>query len=299
MNVLYKVFSGFWNGVVKKGDDKLHASQVYPDGIKEMTNVSYTASGSIYHLLDAYFPENAEGKLPVIIDVHGGGWMYATKDLNKIYCQYLAKRGFVVFNLSYRLVPEVTVTEQLRDVSEALLKIRELMDVLPCDKSRVMLTGDSAGGQLAGFTAAINESEKLRNHFDTADHGIKFSCVTLTSPVAFMNESSPMGFYCKMMWGEKGLGKCRTRYMNIDELLHETDSFPPTLLVTSSGDTLALSQTRRLAEVLMKKGVDTKLLDFPKFKGKNLPHVFGVLEPYSEAGAIYIDEMCSFFKKYM
>ncbi|UKI14322.1 MAG: hypothetical protein L6V85_09755 [Clostridiales bacterium] len=35
-------------------------------------------------------------KLPVIIDIHGGGWMYGDKDLNAPYCEALAKRGFVV-----------------------------------------------------------------------------------------------------------------------------------------------------------------------------------------------------------
>jgi len=297
MKSLYKVFGKFWDGV-KVGDDKLHATQVLPEGIKEITDIPYKNSGSIYHLLDVYYPEEVKGKLPVIVDIHGGGWMYATKDLNKIYCQYLAKRGFVVFNLSYRLVPEVTVPEQLRDVAEALVKINELMDVYPCDRNNVMLTGDSAGGQLASFTAAISRSEYLREQFDTVNHGMDFSCLTLTSPVAFMNEGLPMGFYCRMMWGEKGMRRSMKRFMNIDELLNETESFPPTFLVTSSGDFMALKQTRKLYKLMLMKGVYAKLLDFPKFEGKDLPHVFGVLEPYSKAGTVYIDRMCEFFREH-
>lgn len=294
MSILYKVFGKFWD-VIKISDDKLHASQVLPEGIKEITNIPYLTTGSTYHLFDVYYPEDTKEPLPVIIDIHGGGWMYATKELNKIYCQYLAKRGYVVFNLSYRLVPEVTVPEQLRDVSFALKKIKERMNELPCDQSRIMLTGDSAGGQLAAFTAAISKSEKLQAHFDTADHGIDFSCVTLTSPVAFMNCSLPMGLYCRMMWGEKGGKISTTRYMNIDELIREVPSFPPTLLVTSSGDFLGLKQTRQLYKVMLENSVEAKLADFPKFEGKDLPHVFGVLEPYSKAGALYIDKMCDFF----
>lgn len=298
MNPLYKVFGKFWD-IVKIGDDKIHASQVLPENIREVCNIPYLPTGSEYHLLDVYYPENTSEALPVIIDIHGGGWMYATKDLNKIYCQYLAKRGFVVFNLSYRLVPEVTVPEQLRDVSFALKKIRELLKDYPCDESRIMLTGDSAGGQLAAFTAAINESESLRAYFDTEDHGLDFSCVTLTSPVAFMNCSLPMGLYCRMMWGEKGSSTSLRKYMNIDELIRDIPSYPPTLLVTSSGDFLGLKQTRQLFRVLLENGVNAKLVDFPKFDGKDLPHVFGVLEPYSKAGALYIDKMCQFFNDNM
>lgn len=294
MNALYKVFGKFWD-IVKISDDKLHATQVLPDGIKEINDIPYTDSGSIYHLLDVYYPENAEGKLPVIIDIHGGGWMYATKDLNKIYCQYLAKRGFVVFNISYRLVPEVTVPVQLQDISKALKKISSLMDTLPADRNSIMLTGDSAGGQLASFTAAINESEELMAYFDTDEHGLKFSCLTLTSPVAFMNDSLPMGLYCRMMWGEKGHKRSTRKYMNIDELLRAVTSYPPTLLVTSSGDFLGHSQTRMLYKKMLENSVDASLLDFPKFEGKDLPHVFGVLEPYSSAGKVYITKMCTFF----
>ncbi len=299
MDILINVFGQFWNKVTKPADEKRIATLSLPDGIKEINNIPYTDSGNEYHLLDVYYPEDAKGPLPVIIEIHGGGWMYGTKDLNKIYAQHLAKRGFVVFNLSYRLVPEVFVQSQLQDIAHAINKAKELMPGLPCNPEKIMLTGDSAGGQLAAFTAALSESEKLRNHFDTTDHGLHFSCLTLTSPVAYMNDSLPMGLYCRMMWGEKGLRRSTSRYMNIDELIGEADRFPPTLLITSSGDTLALTQTRRLFRTLLESSVEAQLLDFPKFEGKNLPHVFSVLEPYSKAGALCIDKVCEFAKKYL
>lgn len=299
MNALINVFDIFWNKFVKADDDKRIATLKLPEGIKEINNISYTSSGHEHHLLDVYYPENTDRKLPVIIEIHGGGWMYGTKDLNKIYAQYLAKRGFVVFNLSYRLVPEVTVTDQLQDIGMALAKAKELFPTLPCDTDNIILTGDSAGGQLASFTAAISESETLRAHFGTVDHGISFRCVVLTSPVAYMNEGLPMGLYCRMMWGEKGLRKSARKYMNIDELLDTAGSYPPALLITSSGDTLAREQTRKLYQEMLTRGFDAQLLDYPRFNGKNLPHVFACLEPYSQAGAQCIDKFCEFTNKYV
>lgn len=294
MNKLIELFGWFWNNVTKPEDEKRIATLSLPEGIKEENNIPYTDSGSEYHTLDVYWPEDAKEPLPVIIEIHGGGWMYGTKDLNKIYAQYLAKRGFVVFNLSYRLVPEVFVPEQLQDVALAIKKVKEIMPQFPCDPEKIILTGDSAGGQLASFTAAIASSESLRNHFDTADHGLKFNCLVLTSPVAYMNDSLPMGLYCRMMWGEKGAKKSSRRYMNIDELLRDVPYFPPTILSTSSGDTLALKQTRRLYRTLLENGIEAQLLDFPKFEGKHLPHVFACLEPYSKAGTLCIDNVCQF-----
>ena len=299
MSILLNIFGQFWDKVTKPEDEKRIATLSLPDGIKEINNIPYTDSGSEYHLLDVYYPEDAKGPLPVIIEIHGGGWMYGTKDLNKIYAQYLAKRGFVVFNLSYRLVPEVLVPDQLKDVALAICKAKELMPTLPCDTSKIILTGDSAGGQLASFTAALSRSAALREHFGTADHGIDFSCVVLTSPVAYMNDELPMGLYCRMMWGEKGRKKSSRKYMNIDELINEVTDFPPTILITSSGDVLALKQTRRLHSTLLEKGCDAELLDYPKFEGKDLPHVFACLEPYSTAGALCIDRICEFINKHI
>ena len=73
-------------------------------------------------MFDAYYPAENDGKLPVIIDIHGGGWMYADKDLNIFYNQYLASRGFLVFSVSYRLVPSVAVPDQLRALGSRVFR---------------------------------------------------------------------------------------------------------------------------------------------------------------------------------
>ncbi len=295
MDFLYNVFAQFWK-ITEKSDAKIHAKQVKPSGVEEENNFPYTDDKNPYHLLDVYYPENTEGKLPVIIDIHGGGWMYADKDLNKFYCLNLAKRGFCVFNISYPLVPDVTVSQQLKDISKALKWINDNIDSFPADSNNIMLTGDSAGGQLAVYSAVINESAYLKQHFSTVDTGLRFTALTLTSPVAYMNSSLPMGAYCRAMWNEPPFRTSTTPYLNLDEII-DLAKLPPTLLVTSSGDFLALKQTKKAYELFLSKGIDATLLNFPKFEGKHLPHVFGVLEPESKAGKIYIDKMCEFFRK--
>ena len=294
----YRLFDLVWKNT-EKSDAKVHARQVLPAGITEVTDLPYTDSGNHYHLFDAYYPTENDGRLPVIIDIHGGGWMYADKDLNKFYNEYLAARGFLVFSLSYRLVPDVTVREQLRDVSLALKAIRKKMEDLPCDPSRIMLTGDSAGGMLAVYAAALSRSPSLRAYFETADHGMDFSCVTLTSPVAYMNERSLIGAYCRLMWRERPFAHCSADYMNVSELLPETDGLPPMLLITSAGDLLGLKQTRRLHRDLLETGADSTLLDFGSPAGRTLPHVFAVLEPESEDGRVCLDKTCAFFRAHM
>ena len=293
----YSLFNTvIWNNTAKS-DAANHAKQSLPDGIKEENNFAYIDDGDKYHLLDAYYPAENNGKLPVIIDVHGGGWMYGDKELNKIYCEYIASRGFIVFNMSYRLVPDVFAGEQLKDVSLALKWINENLDRFPADRSKIMLTGDSAGGMLAAFTGVLSCSQSARNIFGTVDFGLKFNCITLTSPVAYMNTPGIMGAYNKLMWNEKPFKTCRTPYLNIDEIIDFAPDYPNTLMITSSGDILALNQTRNLYRLFLDKKLKAELIDYPKYNGKNLPHVFPVLQPMGDPGYKVIDRMAEFFKE--
>ncbi len=293
-NVIIGVMEKFWK-IIKKSDDKLHATQTEPEGIKRIYDIPYIDDANRFHLLDVYYPENTSEKLPVIIDIHGGGWMYAEKELNRMYCLNLAKRGFVVFNISYRLVPEVRVGEQLQDVAFALKWIQDNLNNYPCNGENIMLTGDSAGGQLAVYSALIMTSPKLRGIFDTPETNMKLTSLLLTSPVAYMNQNSAMGLYTKKMWGDDYAQKPTAKYMNIDSII-DMGILPPVCLITSSGDFLALKQTRQLYSLLKSRNNPAKLIDFDKFEGKNLPHVFSVLEPESKAGKLAIDSAIRFYR---
>lgn len=297
MHPIVRIMELSWKQT-EKADNARLATQSEPEGVTQINNLAYIDDGDRYHLLDVYYPENTEGKIPVIIDIHGGGWMYGDKELNKIYCLNLAKRGFVVFNISYRLAPGVTVNEQLQDCAYALKWISENMKDYPCDTDNIMLTGDSAGGQLSSYSAALLSSEKLRKIFGVVYGNLKLTALMLTSPVPNMKTKGPMGLYTKLMWGENYRNKPTYKYMNLDEIIDFAE-YPPTIMITSSGDFLAREQTRATAELFRSKGIETKLMDFEKYKGKDLMHVFPVLEPESEEGSFAIDAGIRFFRDHM
>lgn len=286
----------FWKNT-ERMDNKRIATLHFPEGVHESNNHAYLPDGHRYHKLDVYYPEEAVGTLPVIIDVHGGGWMYGDKELNKNYCLTLAKRGNVVFNMSYRLYPEVTAVEQLRDVAAALKWINENLDSFPCDKSSICITGDSAGGMLAAFTAMLSQSEKMRELFDVPDFSLKFNAVGLTSAMGYMDDGSPVSLYTRIMLGKNYKKEKWAPYVNIDKVL-ELGEMIPTFMVTSGGDTLALKQVLRAAEDFKKKGVEVEMMNFGEYKGKALPHVFSILYPEMEPSAENIDAMLDFFRKY-
>ena len=279
-----------------KSDAENHSTQTPPPGIVELNNIPYVDDGSIYHLLDVYFPAENNGKLPVIIDIHGGGWMYGDKELNKLYCLALASKGYTVFNVSYPLAPDVTVDVQVQDVMKALQWIGEHIGNYPCNAENVLLTGDSAGGMLAAYAAVLSGSEPLRQIFGAVPNDLRFTGLLLTSPVPSMNEGGYMSLYTKRLWGSDRKKKECFRYANFKEIVSFA-KLPRTYLITSAGDILGHNQTVDAYERIKNTGVECYLKDFGGKEGKKLPHVFTVLNPYNEIGKSTIDEALAWFKK--
>lgn len=294
-NPIMKLMEMIWY-FCAQGDAKKHEKQTPPE-VEMIKDIPYIDDGNIFHLLDVYYPKGTaqSNKLPVVIDIHGGGWMYATKDLNEYYCRAIAQRGFVVFNISYRLAPDVTVEEQLQDCMAALSWIGDNMGSYPCNAESIMLTGDSAGGQLSLYSAVLMQSKELQNTFGTLNPELDIDALLLTSPVAYMKSGGPLSIYTKILWGENYKDKPTYNFMDANEII-DFAKLPPTYLVTSSGDSLANKQTHRLAELLESKGVETVIKDYDAVDGKKLPHVFSVLFPFDEAGVETINDATDFYK---
>lgn len=295
MKLLDKLYKAFWNGMVKGNDDKRMSKQTLPEGIAAITDVPYVDDGKRAHLLDFYYPENTEGKLPVVIDIHGGGLMYAYKELNKNYCYNIAKRGFAVINVSYSLAPDDRYPECLKDVMLALKWIGENIEKYSfCDKNRTYITGDSAGGFLAAYACLLCTSEELRNVYGVEKPDLELRALGATSGMFEMNVSLA-ALLSPGVFGKGGLKKSKYRdYVDFNKIV-PMGKLPPCYLVTSSEDMIHGS-TIAFKNILDKEGIEYELDDFPKCKGVKLEHVFSVLYPIEyEQSVTAIDHMTEFF----
>lgn len=298
-DLIVKIMQVSWK-FCDKSDKKRMATQTPPENVVKVKDIPYIDDGNPYHKFDVFYPEGKIAKegLPVIIDIHGGGWMYATKDLNEYYCMELAKKGYCVFSLSYRLVPDVTVNEQIKDCTEALAFIRANIKDYPANKKTVMLTGDSAGGQLALYSTILNNNPDAREIFGTVDTKLNIKCLLLTSPVTYAKSGGWFSIYTKKMWGKDYKTKSTYNYMDLNEIMELANDMPPTYFITSSGDTLAHDQTVNAYNYFVEKGYECEIEDFTDLRdGKKLPHVFSVLDPFDEYGQKAIDNALDYYQK--
>ena len=101
-----------------KSDRKRDRKIPYPSGVRQICDIAYGPYGK-ENLLDIYRPE-AEHVYPIIVNVHGGGYVYGSKEIYKRYCMDLARRGFVVANINYRLAPKWKFPAPLEDIHNTL-----------------------------------------------------------------------------------------------------------------------------------------------------------------------------------
>lgn len=126
-----------------------------PD-VRRANDIPFRTVGGTTLRLDRYDPATA-GPHPAIVVVHGGSWHNGDKGAGgidpTITNRIFAARGYTVYDIQYRLVPQATFPAQLEDVLCALGHVRAASGSDGTDPSRTVLLGRSAGAQLALLAA--------------------------------------------------------------------------------------------------------------------------------------------------
>lgn len=161
---------GFFQGASRLA--RLHpASRPERHGVSVARDLAYDPAHPARRL-DVWRPERADGApLPALLYVHGGGFRILSKDTHWVMALGFARRGFVVFNVDYRLAPADPFPAAVEDVSAAYAWVAENASRFGADVSRLVLAGESAGANLvtALTVAACFERPELfaRRVFDT------------------------------------------------------------------------------------------------------------------------------------
>lgn len=279
----------------KTGDDKRDAG--LPTEIPEVTRYNDLSYGPDpkWHLLDLYLPKNVEGKIPVIINIHGGGWCYGTKETYQFFGLGFAKRGFAFVNANYRLAPDVQFPGELDDVDRYMHWVDDHADEYNLDRENVFLVGDSAGGQMAEQYVTILTNPEYRQLFGYELTNLKFRAAAMNSAAFFtldegMIEGAVTGYFTDEVLNDPKL------HDMLDTEKYITQDFLPCFMTTATEDFIR-DQTMKFDGFLRAKELPhvTKLYGDEEHPE---PHVFicNQKDPIATQAA---DEEVAFFKQYL
>ena len=267
------------------GDMVRDAGLKTPEDVQRFDDIVY-GEDKVWQSLDVYRPKatNIEEKLPVIVSVHGGGWVYGDKKLYQFYCLSLAQRGFAVVNFSYRLAPESKFPASIIDTNLVFGWIL-----------------DSAGAHMLGlYTNLCTNPEYAKTYEDKfgiqIPQDLKIRAVALNCGQyhfgleEMSNEMTDN--LMKELLPEGGTPE-ELELVNVDTYV--TENFPPVYLMTAEKDFLK-EQAPLLERVLKEKKVPYIYSCYEGTK-KKLEHVFHLNMKLADADRCN-DAECDFFRQY-
>lgn len=118
-------------------------------------------------------PEEGTSR-PVMVQVHGGGWVIGFKERQgQLLMLEMARAGWVCANVDYRLSPAATFPDHLVDVKRAIAWLRDNAGRFDADPGFVAVTGGSAGGHLTALAALTQNDPDYQPGFEDADTSVQ------------------------------------------------------------------------------------------------------------------------------
>jgi len=255
------------------GIDLARYFAAWPDtaAARPAATVKYATVDGVALSLDVYRP-SAQGRVPAIVVVHGGGWSTGDKGEAPRASAWLAAHGFAVFDIQYRLAPPPSWRAAVGDVKCAVgwVKTHAADTGVDVDPARVTLLGRSAGGHLALLAAYTPDDAGLPPSCDVADTHVAsvISYYGLADlPSAWEHPTNPRIFDTRARITTYAGGTPATeptRLRSLSPVERVTRTAPPTLLLHGGRDQIVrVEQTALLDDKLAALGVPHETLVIP------------------------------------
>lgn len=218
-----------------------------------------------------YRPKNPASLAPILVYVHGGGFMIGSVTETDADLRWFADRGWLVVSVDYRLFPEGVPTWDLApaDVACALAWLKSNATEFGGDIGRLAILGDSAGGNLAINFAYANARGELESHCGQLPRAnvvvVQYPAV---DPLAIYEHGYPVpGFEPKMLLTGYLGGSPHAlteRVSAISSYTYIHNRAPPTLIISPTKDGLVPSwSVVKFADLAQQAGVDVELVRIP------------------------------------
>ena len=271
------------NWIMKKSGDialktdvgKLDLSRL-PEEVTEIKDISYADDNDPGHKLDIFVRMDGSKK-PILIDIHGGGFISEDKAMNRLFGNYMAKLGFVVFELNVRLAyPEWTVFDQIEDIDKGVRFALRCASEYEGDTDQLYIAGHSSGGVLAFTECMLSSSPEMLADFGLKERSYKYKGLITDCGLMHFYKSSIAYWGMRKMIFPKGY-KEDNRYKYLTAENNEfIQKLPKAALLTNSKDVLK-KMTYYFDGVLTQKGVEHRLFEY----GKD-GHTGIIFKPYTD-----------------
>jgi acetyl esterase/lipase len=227
-------------------------------------NITYLLANNYENKLDVYKPKNAAGPTPTVIYIHGGGWTGGTKEASILSILPYLDMGWAVVNVEYRLAKVSIAPAAVEDCRCALRWVIKNAKQYNFDITRLITTGNSAGGHLALTTGMLPDSAGLdRECYGTED--LKVAAIVnwygITDVVDELEGPNLKGY--AVTW----LGSLPNREevaRRVSPLQYVRKGLPPIITIHGDADpTVPYQHAVRLQKALNEAGVPNQLVTIP------------------------------------
>ncbi|PIK25494.1 alpha/beta hydrolase [Bacillus pumilus] len=239
----------------------------------------------------------AKQPLPVFVNLHGGGFILGSAEMDNHWCPVIADRAqCIVVNVEYQLAPENPFPAALHECYDVVKWLYEHPDELQIDPNTLAIGGHSAGGNLATAVCLLNiqKGNKLPIVYQVLDYPPLDLATDPEQKPAF-EEAIPAEM--AKLFNTFYVQEEDARNPLISPVFADRSSLaqmPPALVITAEKDSLA-EEAKQYADKLKEAGVD---VTYQQFKG--VPHAFthaGDLEIAEQAWHLMSDQLKKAFEK--
>lgn len=249
-----------------------------PTGVSTRADIGYGPDP--VEKLDVHLPTAFDGRaLPVIVWIHGGGFISGDKNHIANYMKIVAAAGYAVVGINYTLAPAAGHPTPTRQANAALAFIKANAGKLSIDTDRIFLAGDSAGAHIAAQLAiAISEPTYAKMIEVTpaiersALRGLILHC-GIYDPDSMKAEGPMAGFLTTVAWSYLASKDGTAISPQFSIVRSMTQKMPPMFVTAGNADPLLL-HSKALVEVARKLGVSVDTLFFPDDHTPPLQHEY-------------------------
>lgn len=276
-----------------------------PTGVATVADERYGTRPD--EVLDVHRPAAATDPLPVVMWVHGGGWLAGSKDEAADYLRLVARDGYAVVAPDYTLAPDAHYPGPVRQLAAALTHVQQHAGRLGLDPRRIVIAGDSAGAQLAAQLAALVTTPGYADQVGVAAptsaerlRGVVLACGPYDlQRLAVGRSGIAQRLVHAVLWAYSGHRHHMRdpRFATASVIDHISPAFPPALITVGNADSLR-AHSHLLAQRLRDLDRAPETVFFPEDHTPALAHEYQ-FDLDTDDGRAFLERLREFLARHL